>query len=50
MTADDDEIADYVASLEQRGDAEVDVREALSTVDGDTLAAEFERYLRRRGR
>ena len=50
MTADDEEIADYVASLEQRGDAEVDVKEALSKVDGDTLAAEFERYLRRRGR
>ena len=50
MTADDEEIADYVAGLEQRGDAEVDVNEALSKVDGDTLAAEFERYLRRRGR
>jgi hypothetical protein len=50
MTADDEEIADYVASLEARGDAEVDVNEALSKVDGDTLAAEFERYLRRRGR
>jgi len=50
MTADDDEIAEYVASLEERGDAEVDVNEAMSKVDGDTLAAEFERYLRRRGR
>jgi hypothetical protein len=50
MTADDEEIADYVASLEQRGDAEIDVNEAMSKVDGDTLAAEFERYLRRRGR
>lgn len=50
MTADDEEIAEYVASLEQRGDAEVDVNEALSKVDGDALAAEFERYLRRRGR
>ncbi len=49
MTAEDEEIADYVASLEQRGDAEVDVNEALSKIDGDTLAAEFERYLRRRG-
>ncbi len=49
MTAEDEEIADYVASLEQRGDAEVDVNEALSKVDGDALAAEFERYLRRRG-
>jgi hypothetical protein len=39
MTAADDEIAEYVQSLEQCGDAEV---------DGDALAAEFERYLRRR--
>ena len=50
MTADVEEIADYVASLEARGDADVDVNEALSKVDGDTLAAEFERYLCRRGR
>jgi proteasome assembly chaperone (PAC2) family protein len=50
MTAEDEEIADYVAGLEARGDAEIDVNEAMSKVDGDTLAAEFERYLRRRGR
>ena len=49
MTADDEEIAEYVAALEQRGDDDVDVNEALSKVDGDALAAEFERYLRRRG-
>ncbi len=49
MTADDEEIAEYVAALEERGDAEVDVNEAMSKVDGDALAAEFERYLRRRG-
>ena len=49
MAADDEEIADYVASLEQRGDAQIDVNEALSKIDGDTLAADFERYLRRRG-
>ena len=36
-------------SLEERGDAEVDVNEALGKIDGDALAAEFERYLRRRG-
>ncbi len=30
MTAEDEEIAEYVAALEQRGDAEVDVNEALS--------------------
>jgi proteasome assembly chaperone (PAC2) family protein len=49
MTADDEEIAEYVASLEQRGDAEVDMTEVLGKIDGDALAAEFERYLRRRG-
>jgi hypothetical protein len=49
MTSDDEEIAEYVAQLEQRGDAEVDMTDALSKVDGDALAAEFERYLRRRG-
>ena len=48
MTTDDDEIAEYVQSLEQRGDAEVDMSEALGKIDGDALAAEFERYLRRR--
>src|SRR5699024_2692906 len=50
MTAEDDEIGEYVASLEQRGDAEIDLHEALGKIDGDALAAEFERYLRRRRR
>lgn len=53
MTTEDDDIAEYVSSLEQRGDAETNMTEVLSTVDsdalGDTLAAEFERYLKRRG-
>ena len=49
MTADDEEIAEYVSALEERGDAEVDMNEALGKIDGDALAAEFERYLRRRG-
>ncbi|OSC39503.1 PAC2 family protein [Mycobacterium decipiens] len=48
MTADDEELADYVQSLEQHGDAEVDVNDTLGKIDGDALAAEFERYLRRR--
>jgi len=48
MTSDDDDLAEYVQSLEQRGDAEVDVNDALGKIDGDALAAEFERYLRRR--
>ncbi len=50
MASEDDEIAEYVASLEERGDAEVDMHEALGKIDGDALAAEFERYLRRRRR
>ncbi|MBS9533019.1 PAC2 family protein [Mycobacterium sp. M1] len=50
MASEDDEIAEYVSTLEQRGDAEVDVNDALSKVDGDALAAEFEKYLRRRRR
>ncbi|MCA1007840.1 PAC2 family protein [Rhodococcus hoagii] len=49
MTQDDEEIAEYVRSLEERGDAETDISEAISKIDGDALAAEFERYLRRRG-
>lgn len=50
MASEDDEIADYVTALEERGDAEVDVNDALSKIDGDALAAEFEKYLRRRRR
>lgn len=48
MTAEDEDLAEYVQSLEQRGDAEVDMNDALGKIDGDALAAEFERYLRRR--
>lgn len=33
-------------ALEERGDAEIQIAEA----GGDAIAAEFERYLRRRGR
>ncbi|GFG84748.1 PAC2 family protein [Mycolicibacter algericus] len=50
MASEDEEIADYVTSLEERGDAEVDMTDALNKIDGDALAAEFERYLRRRRR
>lgn len=48
MATDDEDLAEYVTSLEERGDAEVDMNEALGKIDGDALAAEFERYLRRR--
>ncbi|SFQ56035.1 Proteasome assembly chaperone (PAC2) family protein [Amycolatopsis arida] len=44
MAAEDDEISEYVRSLEERGDAEIELDEA----SGDKIAAEFERYLRRR--
>lgn len=51
MIDDDEDIADYVRSLEERGDAEAedDISEVIAKIDGDALAAEFERYLRRRG-
>ncbi|MFD6856914.1 PAC2 family protein [Rhodococcus sp. NPDC060086] len=49
MTEDDEDISDYVRSLEEAGDAETDISEVISKIDGDALAAEFERYLRRRG-
>lgn len=48
--AEDHELAEYVQTLEQHGDAAVDMNEALGNIDGDALAAEFERYLRRRAR
>ncbi|WP_216894687.1 PAC2 family protein [Nocardia alni] len=48
MTAGDEEVTDYVRSLEERGDA-VDLNEAMAKIDGDAIAAEFEKYLRRRG-
>ena len=43
LTTEDDEIADYVRSLEQV----VDTAE-LPEASGDAIAREFERYLRRR--
>ncbi|MFX1758874.1 MULTISPECIES: PAC2 family protein [Rhodococcus] len=51
MIDDDEEIAEYVRTLEERGDAEAeeDISEVIAKIDGDALAAEFERYLRRRG-
>ncbi len=48
MAAEDEDLAEYVASLERRGDAEVDMNEDLGKIDGDALAAEFERSRRRR--
>ncbi len=45
MADEDEEVAGYVRSLEERGDTDI----TLSETSGDTIAAEFERYLRRRG-
>ncbi|MBF6331328.1 PAC2 family protein [Nocardia transvalensis] len=50
MTAGDEEVTEYVRSLEERGDAALDLNETMSKIDGDAIAAEFEKYLRRRGR
>ncbi|MBO0840229.1 MAG: PAC2 family protein [Sciscionella sp.] len=46
MAEEDEDVRDYVRSLEERGDAEVPLTEA----SGEAIAEEFERYLRRRGR
>ncbi|MGV9300133.1 MULTISPECIES: PAC2 family protein [Amycolatopsis] len=46
MADEDEEISEYVRSLEERGDAETDF--TMEEVSGDKIAAEFERYLRRR--
>jgi proteasome assembly chaperone (PAC2) family protein len=46
MAEEDEEISEYVRTLEERGDAESEVE--LDDVSGDKIAAEFERYLRRR--
>ncbi len=44
LVADDPDIATYITALEERRD------EATPTPSGDSIAAEFERYLRRRDR
>lgn len=49
MTDEDEDIAEYVQALEERGDTQDDLHEVMGQADGDEIAAEFERYLRRRG-
>lgn len=44
MTAEDAEVRDYVRSLEERDGDEVD----LAQISGESIARDFERYLRRR--
>lgn len=45
MADEDDDVREYVKALEEAGDAETDLSEA----SGEEIAADFERYLRRRG-
>ena len=45
MAGEDDEVVEYVRSLEERA-----TTTDLSQTSGDSIAREFERYLRRRGR
>ncbi|SHJ93900.1 Predicted ATP-dependent carboligase, ATP-grasp superfamily [Pseudonocardia thermophila] len=46
MAEADDEVREYVRQLEEQAEAEADL---LPEADGETIAADFERYLRRRG-
>jgi proteasome assembly chaperone (PAC2) family protein len=46
MAEADDEVREYVRQLEEQAEADGD---ALPEADGDAIAADFERYLRRRG-
>ncbi|MDR7303437.1 PAC2 family protein [Haloactinomyces albus] len=45
MAEEDEDVRNYVRALEERGDAE----NTLTETSGDAIAADFERYLRRRG-
>jgi proteasome assembly chaperone (PAC2) family protein len=46
MADEDEDVRDYVRALEERGDAD---EPSLTETSGDSIAEEFERYLRRRG-
>ncbi len=45
IASEDDEISEYIRALEEREEAD----EPLKPASGESIAAEFERYLRRRG-
>ncbi len=49
MAEADDEVRDYVRQLEEQAEADSPAAEQLQATSGDTIAADFERYLRRRG-
>jgi hypothetical protein len=46
MAEADEEVREYVRQLEEQAEAD---GEELPEADGDAIAADFERYLRRRG-
>ena len=48
MAEADDEVREYVRQLEEQAEADADA-DTLSKASGDEIAADFERYLRRRG-
>jgi hypothetical protein len=48
MAEADDEVREYVRQLEEQAEASAD-DDDLSKASGDEIAADFERYLRRRG-
>ncbi|HEX8520285.1 MAG TPA: PAC2 family protein [Pseudonocardia sp.] len=48
MAEADDEVREYVRQLEEQAEADAD-DDTLSKASGDEIAADFERYLRRRG-
>ena len=48
MAEADDEVREYVRQLEEQAEAATD-GDDLSKASGDEIAADFERYLRRRG-
>ena len=48
MTSDDEDMAEYIRQLEENDDAAAANPETLPEIDGEQLAADFERYLRRR--
>ena len=48
MAEADDEVREYVRQLEEQAEATAD-DDDLSKASGDEIAADFERYLRRRG-
>ena len=48
MAEADDEVREYVRQLEEQAEAATD-DDDLSKASGDEIAADFERYLRRRG-